>query len=120
MNPWLKYLITAGIIVFVSEIAKKNDKLGALLVSLPLVSLLTMLWIFLESPEKERVEKLSSHAIYTFWYVLPTLPLFPVFSLLLKKGMPFVAVMGVYSLGTFVLFVLWAKLLEKWGIHLLP
>ena len=120
MNPWIKYLITAAVIVIVSELAKKSDRLGALIVSLPLVTLLTMIWIFLGSGEGERVSKLANHASYTFWYVVPTLPMFLVMPVLLKKGIHFSLVMTAYCAGTFILFFLWAKLLERFGVHLMP
>lgn len=71
-----KYLITAGLIVAISEIAKRSDKIGALLTALPLVSVLTLIWLHIE---KQPSEKIGSYAFYTFWYVLPTLPMFLVF-----------------------------------------
>ena len=112
--------MTAAIIVGVSEVAKRSDKLGALIVSLPLVTLLAMLWIFFDTSDEERVSKLSAHAAYTFWYVVPTLPFFLVIPILLKKGLHFSLVMLVYCVGTFVLFYLWAKVLELFDIQLLP
>lgn len=120
MNIYVKYLITAAIVVGVSEVAKRSDKLGALIVSLPLVTILAMFWIFFDTSDAERVKKLSSHAAYTFWYVVPTLPLFLVIPVLLKKGLHFGLVMAIYCVGTFVLFYLWAKLLEIFDIQLLP
>ena len=70
---WLitKYLITAGIIVGVSEVAKRNDRLGALLVALPIVTILTILWLYVEG---QPTEKIANLVRYTFWYVLTTLP----------------------------------------------
>jgi hypothetical protein len=81
---WLisKYLITAAIVVAVSEIAKRSDKLGALIVALPLVTILTMVWLYIE---KQPMEKIANHAWYTFWYVVPTLPMFLIFPILLQR-----------------------------------
>ena len=75
-----KYLLTAGIVILVSELAKRSDKLGGLVAALPLVTVLTLVWLYLEN---QSMEKISNHAWYTFWYVLPTLPMFIAFPLLL-------------------------------------
>jgi len=99
MNIWVKYLLTAAVIVIASELAKKSDKLGALILSLPLMTVLAM---------------------YTFWYVVPTLPMFLVMPVLLKKGLHFGWVMMIYCLGTFLFFFVWAKILQKFDIQLLP
>ena len=77
-----KYLITAGMIVMISEVAKRYDRLGSLIASLPLITILAMIWMYVE---KTPVNKISNHAYYTFWYVLPTLPMFLIFPFLLEK-----------------------------------
>ena len=120
MNIWVKYLITAGLIVAVSELAKKNDKLGAFMVAMPLVTVLAMLWIFVEANDADKVAKLANHAAYTFWYVVPTLPMFLVMPVLFRKGLHFSLVMAVYCVGTFVIFYAWAKVLERFGVNLMP
>ena len=118
MNIWIKYLITAAVVVAVSELAKKSDKLGALMVAMPLVTILAMVWIFVESGDSEKTRKLADHAFYTFWYVVPTLPMFLVIPFLLRKELHFSLVMLIYCVGTYGLFYLWAKLLQKFGIDL--
>ena len=62
--------------VLVSETAKRSDKLGALISSLPMVTVLTLIWLYIE---KQPVAKIENHAYYTFWYVIPTLPMFLIF-----------------------------------------
>lgn len=109
-----KYLITAGIIVTVSEVAKRNDKLGALLISLPLTSVLTLLWLY---AEKQPDAKLANHAFYTFWYVLPTLPMFLVFPVALKN-LGFILAISLSLAGTAILILLFAIVLKRFGIHL--
>ena len=69
----IKIVITASIIVVVSEISKRIPLLGSMIASLPLVSVLGMIWIFQETKE---TQKLITHAEGTFWYVLPSLPMF--------------------------------------------
>ena len=76
-----KYLLTAGMIVLISEIAKRSDRLGGLIAALPLVTVLTLSWLYIENQSNE---KIANHAYYTFWYVLPTLPMFLIFPYLLK------------------------------------
>ena len=64
--------------VLISEIAKRSDRLGGFVAALPLVTVLTLIWLHLEKQPDERI---TNHAWYAFWYVLPTLPmllLFPV------------------------------------------
>ena|SRR5687768_6683064 len=82
--PWLitKYLITAGVVVVVSEVAKRSDKLGGFIAALPLVTVLTLIWLYVEGQPSAR---LANHAWYTFWYVLPTLPMFLAFPVLLDR-----------------------------------
>lgn len=76
----IKYLTTAAIVVLVSEVAKRSDKMGALVAALPTVTILALVWMYIEGQESS---KLSNHAFYTFWYVLPTLPMFLLFPYLL-------------------------------------
>ncbi|QIA65549.1 hypothetical protein GT360_18630 [Vibrio astriarenae] len=78
----IKLFATASIIVLVSEIAKRSDKLGALVAALPMVTILALIWMYIEGQGQE---KLANHAYYTFWYVIPTLPMFLLFPYLLGK-----------------------------------
>jgi uncharacterized membrane protein (GlpM family) len=71
-----KYAITAGMVVLISEVAKRSDKLGGLIAALPMVTVLTLIWLFMENQSSE---KIANHAWYTFWYVVPTLPMFLAF-----------------------------------------
>ena len=76
-----KYLTTAFIVVLISEVAKRNDKLGAIIGALPLITFLALIWLYLEDQSRE---KISNHAWYTFWYVIPTLPMFFAFPFIFK------------------------------------
>lgn len=69
-------------VVLISEVAKRYDRIGAIIASLPLITILAMIWMYIE---KTPIEKISNHAYYTFWYVLPTLPMFLLFPYLLEK-----------------------------------
>lgn len=111
----IKYLVTAGIVVLVSELARRSDRLGALIAALPLVTLLTLFWLY---AERQPAEKLANHAYYTFWYVIPTLPMFLLFPLLLPR-MGFWLSLAICILLTVLLFVLYAAALKRIDIHLL-
>jgi len=77
-----KYLLTAGMVVLISEVAKRSDKLGGFIAALPLITLLTLTWLYIENQPEE---KIANHAYYTFWYVISTLPMFLLFPHLLPK-----------------------------------
>jgi F0F1-type ATP synthase assembly protein I len=114
---WLiaKYAATAAIVVLVSEAAKRSDRLGGLIAALPLVTVLALIWLHLE---RQPQEKLANHAWYTFWYVLPTLPMFLAFPPLLPR-LGFWPALLACVLLTAACFVVFAILLRRFGIELL-
>lgn len=114
---WLitKYAITAAVVVIVSEVAKRSDKLGGFIAALPLVTVLALIWLHVESQPQE---KLANHAWYTFWYVLPTLPMFLVFPALLPRIGFWLSLLACIAL-TVVCFGAFALLLERFGIDLI-
>lgn len=114
---WLitKYLVTAGLVVAISEFAKRSDKLGGLIAALPFVTLLTLIWLHIEQQPQE---KIASHAWYTFWYVLPTLPMFLVFPALLSR-LGFWPALILSALLTIALFAGFALVMRRFGVHLL-
>jgi hypothetical protein len=82
----LKAAISGVIIAIVSEIAKRSPAAGALIASLPLISILGMIWLWRDTGDPERMER---HVGATFWYVLPSLPMFLLIPALMKRGVPF-------------------------------
>jgi hypothetical protein len=114
---WLvtKYLLTAAVVVLVSELAKRSDKWGGLVAALPLITVLTLIWLHVE---QQAEEKIANHAWYTFWYVLPTLPMFLMFPALLPR-LGFWPTLLACMLLTVVCFALFALLLRRFGIELL-
>lgn len=112
-----KYPVTALIVVLVSEIAKRTDKVGALIAALPFVTVMVMVWLHLE---KQSVEKISSYAYYTFWYVLPTLPMFLAMPWLLTRGISFWPALGLCMVLTIICFLLTAWIARLFGITLIP
>jgi len=109
-----KLIVTTVVIVLISEIAKVSDKFGALIASLPLITLLTLIWLHVENQDQE---KIANHAYYTFWYVIATLPMFLVFPLLLKYTSFWLAVF-FSAFFTVAFFLIYAQVLKRFGIHL--
>ena len=109
-----KYLLTAGVVVLVSEAAARSDRLGGLVAALPLVTILTLVWLHVE---RQPEAKIANHAWYTLWYVLPTLPMFAAFPFLLPR-IGFWPTMGSSILITLCSVGLFALLLKRFGIHL--
>lgn len=114
---WLitKYLITAAVVVVVSEFAKRSDKLGGFVAALPLVTFLALIWLYVE---KQPAEKIANHAWYTFWYVIPTLPMFLAFPFLLPR-LGFWFTVGVSVLMTVAGLAVLAWAVKPLGVVLL-
>lgn len=114
---WLiiKYLLTSAVVVAVSELAKRSDRLGGLVAALPLVTLLALIWLYVE---KQPEQKIANHAWYTFWYVVPTLPMFLAFPALLPRIGFWPTLLACVAI-TIVCFGLFALLVRRFGIDLL-
>lgn len=110
-----KYFITAFMVVLISEVAKRSDKLGGFIAALPLVTVLTLVWLYVEH---QPTSKIANHAWYTFWYVIPTLPMFLLFPSMLNRW-GFWPALGASLILTCVLFGGFALLMKRWGIDLL-
>lgn len=86
MYVLIKVALTAGIVVLASEIARRSTLLGGLVAALPLVSLLALVWLYIDSGDAVRVAAFSRSV---FWLVLPSLPLFLILPALLEARMRF-------------------------------
>jgi hypothetical protein len=111
----IKVAISAALIVAVSEISKRSTFIGALLASLPLVSVLGMLWLYIDTKDTEKVARLSSSI---FWLVLPSLVLFPVLACALRAKWNFYASLGTSIAAMLACYGLMVALLNKLGIKL--
>jgi len=115
----IKYLITAVVVVAISEIAKRSDKIGALIAALPMVTVLAMTWMFFELKGEEQTEKIANHAWYTFWYVIPTMPMFLLMPWMLRRGIHYGWTLLAACLLTAALFVATAWLMKRCGVELM-
>ncbi|MGA8691753.1 MAG: DUF3147 family protein [Methyloceanibacter sp.] len=110
-----KAVLSGIIIATASEVARRSPSWGALILSLPLLSILSMLWLWRDTGDSERIAALAQG---TFWLVLPTLPLFLVLPALLRHGVAFWAAIIASCLLTVALYLLTVWLLPKLGINL--
>ena len=110
-----KIFITTLLIVLISEIAKRSSFIGAILASIPLVSVLAMLWLYLDTKD---VEKVSSLASSIFWLVLPSLVLFLLLPVLLKMGLNFYLSISLSIVATIISYWLMISVLNYYGIKL--
>jgi hypothetical protein len=111
----LKTLISAILIVAVSEIAKRSPAFGALVVSLPIISLLAILWLWRDTGDATRI---ANHAEATFWYVLPSLPMFLALPWLLRHGVTFWMALGLSCVLTIALYFLTVLIAARFGVRL--
>ena len=110
-----KLLLTALLVVLVSELAKRSTLYGALLASVPLVSVLAMIWLYVDTRDVSRIASLSGSI---FWLVLPSLALFILLPLLLKAGVNFYLSMLIGTAATVFCYWLTVTVLGQFGIKL--
>lgn len=102
-----KAALSGVLITAISEVAKRYPGLGGLIASLPLVSVLGMIWLWHDRPDPINM---PAHAEGTFWFVLPSLPMFLLISAMLRNGLNFwlallagcLLTMGLYALMIWV------------------
>ena len=110
-----KVVITALLIVLISEISKRSTLIGSILASIPLISVLAMLWLYIDTQNSEKVSALADSI---FWLIIPSLTLFIALPLLLKKGIGFYSSMALSILLTVFAYYLMIFIAQKIGIHL--
>lgn len=102
-----KALISGALIAIISEVSKRQPGFGALIASLPLISVMGMIWLWRDKPD---ADNMAHHAFATFWYVLPSLPMFLLIPAMLWRGWAFWVALGAGCALTVVLYVamVWA------------
>lgn len=103
----IKALVSGAIVAAVSEIARRYPGWGGLLASLPLVSLLAMTWLYVDTRETAKVADLAAS---TFWFFLPSMPMFVIIPWLLRSGWSLAATMAIATGVTLALYAMmfWA------------
>jgi len=111
----IKAGISGAIVAAVSEIARRHPGWGGLLASLPLTSLLAMIWLYRDSADAERVAQLS---VSTIWFFIPSVPLFIALPALIRSGIGFWASMAIVVAGTLALYALMFWAAPRLGLKL--
>ena len=111
----VKVAVSAVLIVAIAEISKRSSMIGALLASIPLVSVLAMIWLYFDTRDADKVAALASGI---FWLVLPSLALFISLPLLLRQGFNFSLSLGLSIAITVACYTAMIAVLRQFGIDL--
>jgi len=111
----VKIAVTTALIVLISEISKRSTLMGAILASVPLVSVLAMIWLYSETRDAGQV---AARARRIFWLVLPSLALFVTLPLLLTRGVDFYASLAIAVAATVVAYFLMIVVGRQLGLKL--
>ncbi|MBX3446085.1 MAG: DUF3147 family protein [Parvibaculaceae bacterium] len=111
----VKAALSGILVMVVSETAKRSPTFGALVASLPLVSLLAIVWLWRETGDTQRI---AAHAEATFWYVLPSLPMFLILPAMLRHGVGFWVALAIGCAITVLLYLATIWIASRFGIAL--
>ena len=111
----VKLVITAVLIVLISEIGKRYSLAGALLAAMPLVSILAMIWMYIDTDSSKSAVEFSERIV---WLIAPSMTLFLVFPLLIKKGVGFYPSLSVAIVMTIGAYYSVIFIVGKFGIKL--
>lgn len=111
----IRALLSGVIIAIVSVVSRRYPALGALIASLPLISVLGMIWLWNDKPDAENMAK---HAEATFYYVLPSLPMFLLIPALLRRGISFPPALIAGCAMTILLYLATVAITARLGIRL--
>ena len=111
----LKAALSGIIIAIVSEVARRAPGLGSLIASLPLISVLGMIWLWRDTEDTARM---AEHAFATFWFVLPSLPMFLAIPVMLGRGVTFWPALAIGCAMTVLLYLAMVWALGQFGVRL--
>lgn len=111
----LKAALSGVLIAIISEVAKRYPGIGGLIASLPLVSVLGMIWLWRDKPD---VENMAAHVEATFWFVLPSLPMFLIIPGLMRNGTSFWLSLVIGCAATIVLYSAVIAIGPRFGLRL--
>ncbi|MGB3165257.1 MAG: DUF3147 family protein [Alteraurantiacibacter sp.] len=110
-----KAALAGVMIAAIAEIGKRLPAMAALVASLPLVSILGMIFLWHAHPD---LENMARHSEATFWFVLPSLPMFLAIPVMLRAGLPFWLALGLGCVLTVALYVVMAQFGPRLGVRL--
>ena len=111
----IKVLVSAIIIVAVSELSKKSSLVGGIFASIPLVSVLAMIWLYIDTQDVQKISQLSTSI---FWLVIPSLSLFLILPYLLKQKWEFYSALTVSIIIMIVFYYIMIFILTKFGVKI--
>ncbi len=109
-----KLIITTLLIVLISEISKRSSLAGAILAAIPLVSILAMTWMYIDTSDSTKAVEFSQNIV---WLIAPSMTLFIAFPILIRKGLGFYPSMLISIVLTIFAYYSVIYLLEKFGIR---
>lgn len=111
----IKAAISGVLIAIISEVARRSPGFGALIASLPLISIMGVMWLWRDTSDPMRI---AAHAQATFWYVIPSLPMFLVLPALLRRGVSFWPALAAGCLLTVTLYLAMVWIGPRFGLRL--
>lgn len=111
----LKAAISGLLVVLVSEVARRSPGIGGIIASLPLISVLAFIWLWRDTAD---VERIAIQAETTFWFLLPTLPMFLLLPAMLRAGAGFWLSLTICCAATMALYVATLWLLARFGVNI--
>ncbi len=109
----IRLVLSAALIAIIALIARKSPGLGGLIASLPLVSTLGMVWLWVDTRNAESV---ANYAQSAFWYFLPSIPMFLLIPFMLRSGVNFWVSMSAGIVLTLVLYLVMNAVLNHAGV----
>ena len=111
---FIKVFISSGIILLVSEIAKKDNLFGSLIASIPLISVLSMIWLYVDTNDINKVKALANGIL---WMIVPSMSLFIVLPILINCGIKFYLSLTISILVTMICYLLTISLMNYFGFE---
>lgn len=111
----IKAAVSGVLVATISLVARRYPGWGGLIASLPLVSVLSMLWLYGETRDSEKIAALATGA---FWFLLPSMPMFLLIPALLRSGLSFLPTMAIACVVTIALYAGMSWIAPRVGIVL--
>lgn len=112
---WVRALLSGLLVALASTVARRQLALGSLIVSLPLVSVLSMIWLWRDGTDSETMAR---YVQGTFWFFLPSMPMFLVIPALLRRGIPFWQALGIGCAVTILLYLMMIAVAARMGLRI--
>ena len=106
----VKVIISAMIILVATEVSNRSTTIAAIIIALPLVSIISLIWIWVETKDIEQISTISKQI---FWFVIPGLPMFLILPFFLNKGLSFFISLVISCLITVILFYITQKIINS-------